>query len=213
MPYSGEHAAQQESPESFVDNSFKRYMKNLPPGVTFIMGRRKDRDQMQVQSVRFNAEQWTIAQSKKWLKENDYQVGQFEEAVSKKWSVAVPITKVAEDEQLAFGWASVITDEDGDTITDYQDDRISIPELEKAAYEYVQHSREATEMHVRKGIAELVESVVVTPEKREAMGITEGISGWWVGFHVSDPEVWGKVKDGTYTEFSIGGSAKRKAVA
>ena len=213
MPYPGEHAARQESPDAFVESSFKRYVKHLPTGVSFIMGRPKDKDQMQVQSVRFNINQWSVPEAKKWLKENDYRVGQFEEAVAKHWSVAVPITKVAAEERLAFGWASVVTDDCGETLVDHQDDRISIPELEKAAYTYVQHSREATEMHVRKGIAELVESVVITPEKREAMGIGAGVSGWWVGFHVSDPDVWSKVKDGTYTEFSIGGSAKRKAVA
>lgn len=140
--------------------------------------------------------------------------GQMEAAkakTKKSWSVAVPISKLAEDKMLAFGWASVIADEKGNAVVDHQADRISVPELEKAAYDYVQSSRQSTEMHDRLGVAELVESCMITPEKREAMGMTEGITGWWVGFRVVDPEVWQKVKDGIYNEFSIGGSAKRKA--
>ena len=133
--------------------------------------------------------------------------------LKKAWEVSIPISKVSEEKRLAFGWASVIIDADGDAVIDHQSDRISIPELEKAAYEYVQKSRQSTEMHVRKGVAELVESVVITPEKREAMGIDgEGITGWWVGFRVNDSSVWSKVKSGDYREFSIGGTAKRRSV-
>lgn len=33
--------------------------------------------------------------------------------------------------------------------------------------------------------------------------------GWWIGFKVTDSGVWEKVKDGTYTMFSIEGEAER----
>ena len=48
----------------------------------------------------------------------------------------------------------------------------------------------------------------------KAMGIPEGILpvGWWIGFKVTDPEVWEKVKDGTYSMFSIEGEAVREEV-
>ena len=66
-------------------------------------------------------------------------------------------------------------------------------------------------MHERGGAAVLVESVVFTKEKAEAMGIPEGIlpTGWWIGFKVLDEDVWEKVKDGTYSMFSIEGTAER----
>ena len=176
------------------------------------MGRLKSRDQLAVQSIRFDASTWTPAQAKAWLESEDYSIANFEPAVSKSWSVAVPISKLATEQQLAFGWASVIADESGAAVIDHQEDRISIPELEKAAYEYVQSSRQSTEMHDKLGVAELIESCMITPEKREAMGMNEGITGWWVGFRVIDSEVWEKVKDGTYSEFSIGGTAKRKTL-
>ena len=36
--------------------------------------------------------------------------------------------------------------------------------------------------------------------------------GWWIGFKVTDDEVWKKVKDGTYPMFSIEGEAVREEV-
>ena len=49
---------------------------------------------------------------------------------------------------------------------------------------------------------------------RAAMGIPEGVvpEGWWIGFKVTDDEVWEKVKDGTYPMFSIEGEAIREEV-
>ena len=46
------------------------------------------------------------------------------------------------------------------------------------------------------------------------MGIPPGTLpvGWWIGFQVTDPEVWAKVKDGTYSMFSIEGTAQRVEV-
>ena len=66
-------------------------------------------------------------------------------------------------------------------------------------------------MHEEKGKAVLVESVVFTKEKMEAIGIPEGTLpvGWWIGFKVLDKDVWEKVKNGEYPMFSIEGTAKR----
>ena len=74
--------------------------------------------------------------------------------------------------------------------------------------------REGGEMHIRGGVARLIESAVFTKEKMEAMGIPEGTlpTGWWIGFQVTDADVWEKVKDGTYSMFSIEGEAKRVEV-
>ena len=64
------------------------------------------------------------------------------------------------------------------------------------------------------GAAVLIESVVFTEEKMQAMGIPAGTLpiGWWIGFKVLDEEVWEKVKDGTYPMFSIEGEAERVEV-
>lgn len=130
--------------------------------------------------------------------------------------IIADVTKLDAEKHLAFGWAYV-TEEDGQVSADHSGDFIdkaALPDLEDAAYEYVLVSREADEMHQTfQGIAQIVESVMITPEKAEAMGIVTKRFGWWIGFHVSDEAVWAKVKDGTYSAFSIRGVGEREEVA
>ena len=122
------------------------------------------------------------------------------------------IHKSDDEKRLAFGWAIVSLDEQGQQIQDFQDDLIDPEELERAAYDFVRLYREGGEMHERGGCAVLVESMVFTPEKIKAMGIPEGTLpiGWWIGFYVTDDEVWEKVKSGEYPMFSIEGTAVRE---
>lgn len=103
---------------------------------------------------------------------------------------------------------------DGELVEDWQNDIIEPDDLEKAAYEFVELYREGGEMHERGGAAVLIESVVFTEEKMKAMGIPSGTLpiGWWIGFKVLDEDVWEKVKDGTYSMFSIEGEAQRVEV-
>lgn len=125
------------------------------------------------------------------------------------------IKKADEDKRLAFGWASVANFENGNEVVDSDEDVISIDVLEKAAYKYVRLSRVGGEMHERAAVAELVESIVFTKEKSQALGIPDGVlpEGWWVGFFVTDDEVWAKVKSGEYAMFSIEGKAQRVEIA
>lgn len=124
------------------------------------------------------------------------------------------ILKSDDEKMLAFGWASISMRVDGKLIKDWQDDIVEPGDLEKAAYDYVLLYREGGEMHERGGAAVLIESVVFTEEKMRAMGIPAGTLpvGWWIGFKVTDKEVWEKVKDGTYQMFSIEGEAERVEV-
>lgn len=124
------------------------------------------------------------------------------------------IMKSDDEKMLAFGWANVSMRVDGELIEDWQGDIIEPEELENAAYEYVRLYGDGGEMHERGGVAVLIESVVFTEEKMQAMGIPAGTLpiGWWIGFKVTDEDVWQKVKDGTYPMFSIEGEAKRVEV-
>jgi len=65
------------------------------------------------------------------------------------------------------------------------------------------------------GIGKLVESMIFTIEKQEALGIPEGVLpiGWWVGFKISDAETWSDIKSGKLNAFSIGGKALREEVS
>lgn len=124
------------------------------------------------------------------------------------------IAKKDDDKMLAFGWANVSITVDGEVVEDFQEDIVEPEVLEQAAYTFVELYREGGEMHERGGAAVLIESVVFTEEKLKAMGIPEGTVpiGWWIGFKVIDQDVWEKVKDGTYSMFSIEGEAIREEV-
>jgi len=121
------------------------------------------------------------------------------------------IQKFDDDKMLAFGWASVTVTASGMQVEDHHEDTIETAELENAAYQFVELYREGGEMHERGGCAVLVESMVFTKEKMTALGIPEGTlpEGWFIGFKVTDPDVWGKVKSGEYSMFSIEGTAER----
>lgn len=121
------------------------------------------------------------------------------------------IAKANDEKRLAFGWANVSANEQGEELQDWQGDIVPIDVLEAAAYRFVQLYREGGEMHERGGCAVLIESVVFTKEKMAALGIPEGTlpEGWWIGFYVTDDDVWEKVKSGEYPMFSIEGKAVR----
>lgn len=126
-------------------------------------------------------------------------------------STSVIISKSAESENLVFGWANVSLKVDGEAPLDWDGDVTEPEELEKAAYQFVLKFRESGVEHKGEATGYLVESMMFTKEKMEALNIPEGTipEGWWVGFHVPDSSVFEKVKKGQYKMFSIEGKAKR----
>lgn len=126
----------------------------------------------------------------------------------------VEITKAKDAEQLVSGWANVSVNADGSIPLDWQDDVIAPEVLEKAAIQFMKDYRESGEMHNGEAKGIVVESIVFTKEKQEAIGIPEGYvpQGWFITVKVEDPEVFAKVKDGTYKMFSIQGTCKRVKV-
>jgi hypothetical protein len=126
-------------------------------------------------------------------------------------SVGFDVYKAREDEQLVSGWANVAIDKNGEAPLDWQDDVIAPETLEKAAINFMLDYRGSGEMHKGESKGTVVESIVFTKEKQQAIGIPEGTvpEGWFITVKVHDPEVFAKVKDGTYRMFSIQGTAKR----
>lgn len=121
------------------------------------------------------------------------------------------IAKAAEEKQMVFGWANIAKDVDGSFPLDWDGDVTRPEDLEDAAYTFVLKYREAGEQHEGEAVGQLVESVVFTKDKQQAMGIPEGIvpEGWWVGFYIPDKEVFAKIKNGEYEMFSVQGKAIR----
>lgn len=145
------------------------------------------------------------------------------------------------EKRLAFGFANVFRTVDGDEVVDSHDEAISTEEaiaaIEDAVYGYVLESRSGDEQHVNFGIARLVETVVLTDEKRDAfvrhafLSQSAGLDddeqeqlvaalrlaaemiipdAWWVGFKIDDDDAWEKALDGTYSMFSIVGRGRRR---
>ena len=151
---------------------------------------------------------WSTLKRQGWEKGQD---GKWK-LMKGEFSAVGKITKLDKAENLVFGWASIIEDENG-VVKDLQGDIIRPEELEKSAYAYVLDARIAGEMHKVMGVGNLVESMVFTKQKIEALGLSDGSLpiGWWVGFKV-DSDIFAKVESGEYTAFSIGGSGKRKVI-
>lgn len=122
----------------------------------------------------------------------------------KSVALSIDVQKVDDDKNLVFGWLSVI-EENGEAVVDLQGHVIDEATLEDAAYGMVLDGCDAGEMHERIGIGSgLVECMVFTKAKQEALGIDLGKVGLWVGFKVDD-EAFAKVKSGELLAFSLGG--------
>lgn len=129
------------------------------------------------------------------------------------WSLPMRVMKADPDRQMIFGWASIST-EDGKLVVDKQQEMIEPDQLENAAYEFVLEARENADMHQKRQVGRLIESMMFTTEKQDALGIKvmndagQRIEGWWTGFLVDDKETWKAHKRGERPEFSIGGVAQ-----
>jgi hypothetical protein len=119
--------------------------------------------------------------------------------------------KKAEPCGLVSGWASIAVQPDGSLPLDWQDDVIMPETLEKAAINFMMNYGESGIMHKGGSVGTVVESIVFTKEKQEAIGIPPGTvpEGWFITVQLHDKSLIEKVKDGTYKMFSIQGKAKR----
>jgi cation transport regulator ChaB len=131
------------------------------------------------------------------------------------WHKVEKVLKVDAERQYVFGWASVAFAKDGSQVEDLQGDLIDLDDLEEAAYQFALSYRESGVMHAGEAVGQMIESFMVTPDKLEAMGLPPDSlpMGHWVGFHVPDPAIFAKIKDGTYSAFSIQGDAVREEVS
>ena len=121
------------------------------------------------------------------------------------------VAKSNDDQGLVSGWANVAKNADGSIPLDWQDDVIEPEELEKAAINFMMDYRASGVQHEGDSKGVVVESMMFTKAKQEAIGIPEGCvpEGWFITVKVLDPEVFAKVKDGTLRMFSIQGRSKR----
>lgn len=82
MPFPSEHSCRQRDPGDFDEKSFRR--KNIADGVDIIAGHLKGETTMTTQTYRLKADKFTVAEAKKWLKDNDVTCKSFEAATGSK---------------------------------------------------------------------------------------------------------------------------------
>lgn len=129
-------------------------------------------------------------------------------------SATAEIVKVDTEQRIVTGWAYQSHDRNGDLVIDLSGDCVPDPsEIEKASHRFVLDSRRADVMHQGRVVARLVESMFVSPDKLEAIGLVEkgapAPTGWLVTFLVDDDPTWELVKAGKLPMFSIGGTGRR----
>ena len=139
---------------------------------------------------------------------------EIEKGAEADFTIYTEFAKRNDEKRQVFGWASVV-ELNGQAVEDRQGDVIPPDELEKAAYNYVTNSRVGGRQHQREGdtpfhASDMIESLVLTKEKIEKMGLPpETPIGWWVGYQVKDEDTWESVKKGELTGFSIHGRGRR----
>lgn len=79
MPYPNEHAARVRDPDAFQPNSMRS--KSIEKGVRIIIGRLTGETTTTTQAYRFDKNEYTAAEAKKWLKDHNIVYLSFEAAI------------------------------------------------------------------------------------------------------------------------------------
>ena len=121
----------------------------------------------------------------------------------KKFETRAKVLKVHEELGLVLGWAIVCT-ENGEPYFDKQDDHIPEDAMLKAAADFMENSRLATEMHDRPGAGTVVFAFPLTADVKKAFDITCKTTGLMIALK-PDADMLEKFRSGELTGFSIGG--------
>lgn len=171
----------------------------------------------------FDPSMWEDEEDMQPVYDEDAEVDYFaEDALAKSVDGQVQVVTSDDDKRLVFGWAYMLSKGDGQVIIDRQGDFVDDEwEMESSAYQYVIDCRVGGNEHLQKNVATVVESMVFTQEKIEAMGLLRKDSegnvvpmqiGWWLGMYVTDDNTWNVAKSGGFSGFSIHGTGVRTPV-
>jgi hypothetical protein len=121
----------------------------------------------------------------------------------------VSIIKSVPADNQVFGWASVSFANDTQ-VADMEGDMIDLVDLEKAAYNSLVNlatGDAANDTHDSPPFGRMIESMVFSPQKIEALGLPSDFQqGWWVGLELP-PDRYQSVISGDRLMFSIEGRA------
>ncbi|MHA1302897.1 MAG: XkdF-like putative serine protease domain-containing protein [Candidatus Heimdallarchaeaceae archaeon] len=128
------------------------------------------------------------------------------------------VAKNFNDEQnIVFGWAYIAQDEKGNQLVDHSGETVlkeDFYDFENGIYAFNLAFRESGFMHLGKAKGFLVESMVFSKEKMDALNIPEGTlpHGAWVGFFFPNDEDYNFIKSMKSPMFSIQGSAIKQEI-
>lgn len=90
-PFPNEHSARLKNPNDFDPDTFRRTdggtiygSKEVPETIAIIWGKIKGSDNITPQSLRFSSENWTVAEARQWLDDNDINSEEIEPAKETK---------------------------------------------------------------------------------------------------------------------------------
>lgn len=106
----------------------------------------------------------------------------------------------AEEERIAYGWASVSTVND-EVNVHHSLEAITIEAIKELCHGLIRGQRAGDMDHEGPVMAEIVEAIVFDGPLQKALGIDLGREGLFIGMHVPDPADWEVAK--TYAMFSI----------
>ena len=95
-PYPNEHAARIRDPSQY--DEFRRVNDELGEGIDIIVGYKNG--ETEIQSIRFDSRMYSAEAAREWLRENNWEILKFEEAIEEK---AMDTEKRAEPGELSVG--------------------------------------------------------------------------------------------------------------
>ena len=220
-PMVSEHAARQHDPSRYA--RFRRENDKFGAGIHVIWGILSD-GKTEVQSVRFSASKFTVAEARQWLAEHDYKTGvepatgtakADAEAVAKVEDTVTTVTilKAEPERQLVYG---VVYPTLAPGMTDVQGDRMDELEIMEAAHRFMLDSQRFDLQHqtdVPPEAVKIVESYLAPVDLHWQLpdGSVKDITrGSWIAVaKILDDKLWQLVKNGTITGYSIRGTGRR----
>ena len=131
-------------------------------------------------------------------------------SAQRAWSLSMPITQLDKLQGIVTGIAAYSSDSQGRPVIDHDGHYIPIGELERGAHAaFASTIGRVGDMHEVAGMGDIVESMVLSKEKRQALGLGPGPECWAMSLRVRDPKLLSEIADGSKTELSINGSAMR----
>jgi HK97 family phage major capsid protein/HK97 family phage prohead protease len=95
-PYPNEHAARVRDPNNY--DEFRRINNELGDGIHIIVGYNDEGSE--IQSIRFDKTKWTEKEARQWLKDNNWDVLEFEPAIEEKSMTDIQADQAIIDEAI-----------------------------------------------------------------------------------------------------------------